>query len=299
VQNRISSLERSGCILGYYAWVSLEALGGVRAIIFGQMDGMLDEDMLKAIENNGSIIVVMTGSQNHLYLWANLRDISDLDGFQKVAQIDCKIAEPEVLIIGPGSLLGLSSNLDKTDRPPVETLKTLDYQIICSLHKNARKSISKVAEDVGASTKTVRKHLSRLIENDLIEFFVRHDPRQQEELFSFIIIKISSITFRNEVLENIKRDLSSYVSFCLTFSNKPNLLIFEMITQSVGEFRDKLEDLKGYEGVESIAWDLCQNRYQFQIWRDRLLDDKKQEFYKSKRVITVQEKTPQLGKGYR
>jgi DNA-binding Lrp family transcriptional regulator len=279
--------------------VSLEALGGVRASIFGQMDGMLDEDMLKAIRNNGSIIVVMTGSQNHLYLWANLRDISDLDGFQKVAQIDCKIAEPEVLIIGPGSLLGLSSNPDRTDRPPIETLHTLDYRIICSLHQNARKSISNVAEELGVSTKTVKKHLSRLIENDLIEFFVRHDPRQQEELFFIIIIKLSSITCRDEVSEKLKSDLSSYVSNCLKFSNKPNILILEMITQSVGEFRDKLEDLKGYEGVESVAWDLCQKRYQFQIWRDKMLDDKKQELNKSKRGLSIQVKIPTPGQSHR
>jgi DNA-binding Lrp family transcriptional regulator len=273
VQKRISALEESRCILGYHAWVSLEALGGVRAVVHGQMPSFLDSDMLMEIEKNGSITMVLVGSHNHLYLWANLRDISDLEGVLWTAQTICHVSEPGALIIGQESRITISSFPDKKDRPPIEALTVIDYRIICSLHNDARKPIYKLADELGISAKTVRKHLSRLIENDLIEFYISQDPQQRGELFFIVWIILRSMDNRKEAVVRLKRDQSSFVGNILTFSNRPDLVAIELITRSVADLRDKLAELQGYPGVESITWDLYNQRHQIKTWRDKMLDD--------------------------
>lgn len=284
VQNRISALERTGCILSYNAWVSLEALGGVRAIVLGQMKIALNEGMLKALEENGSVIIAVTGSQNYLYLWTNLCNISDLDDVLRTAQDKCNVAAPEALIIGSGSAINISSTPDRKDRPPIDSLKDIDHRIICSLHDDARKPISKLAEELGASAKTVRKHLDRLVEDDLIEFFVDQDPRQQGELFFYLFIRTSSISSRDQIKERLRRDRSSFVGHVLAFSNQPHLLVVEMITRSVAELREKMAEVQACEGVVSIAWDLCLQRFHLKTWRDRLIDEKLRELNNKKKV---------------
>lgn len=276
VQNRISALERSGCIQGYHAWVSLEAMGGVRVIVHGQMKGALDGDMLEVLEEHGGTIVAMTGSKNHLYLWTNLRHISDLEDLLRIAQERCQVDRPEALIIGPGSAINISSETERKERPSLDTLRDIDYRIIHSLNRDARKPISDVAEELGTSTKTVRKHLARLMEDDLVEFFVDQDPRQQDELFFYLFIRTSSMTSKNGIMERLKADRSSFIGHVLGFSNQPHLVIVEMITRSVAELRDKMTEVQAYEGVTSITWDLCIQRFHLRTWRDHMLDGRGQ-----------------------
>lgn len=276
VWDRMTSLERSGCIIGYYAWVSLEALGGLRVIVYGEMKGNLNSEMLRAIEENGQVFVAMTGGQNRLYLMADLRGLADLEGIQRIAEADCRITEPEVLIIGPGSDLG-SISLEKRDRASIDSLKEADWQIIGSLHLDARKPISQVAAEVGLTRKTVRKRLSRMVEGGLIEFFVNIDPQKLNELSFLVLVRFGSMALRNRALEILRADRSPSFDHCMVFSNAPNLLGFDMIAGSVAELDARLSVIQDHEGVEVVTWNLCQRRYFFPSWRDRMVEEKARE----------------------
>jgi DNA-binding Lrp family transcriptional regulator len=280
VWKRMSSLEGSEVIGGFCAIIGQEALGVVRVTVHGRMEGMMDDGALKAIEDNDSIYTAITGSQNSLYLLCGLRQISELDDVLKVAQIDCRIADPQALIIGPGSILGISTSIDKKDRPSIETIKDLDWLIIWSLHNNARKPASDVARELGISTKTVKRRLARLIEDELIEFYVIGKIQRPEELYFQVFVKLKSVAFRKNVQSIITRDYSSFVDNCIVFSNHPDLVNFDMITKSTAELKEILADLRGIEGVESITWDLLLETYEFANWVEGMPEEKAREIRK-------------------
>jgi Lrp/AsnC family transcriptional regulator, leucine-responsive regulatory protein len=199
VWERMISLKQSGTIGGYMAIMSQEAMDVVRVNIFGRMERGLDDKAFKALEDNDSICEVQIGGQNSLYIHCGLRHISDLDEMLRVAQDECRIDDPHPLIIGPGSILGISTSINKKDRPSIESLKDIDWQIIWSLHDNARKPVSEVAREVGVSTKTVKRRLDRLVKEELIEFYVVGDLNQSEELLFQVFIRLKSAAFRNTV----------------------------------------------------------------------------------------------------
>ena len=56
------------------------------------------------------------------------------------------------------------------------TLDELDYDIIQSLHKNARVSASEIARQTDANERTVRKRIERLLEKGVIRLTAIIDP---------------------------------------------------------------------------------------------------------------------------
>ena len=87
-------MESTKRILGYRTLVNLEAMNGVRTIVYGQMDGKMDQEMLSKIEGQGSIHTTSFGSLNNVYLLAHLRRILELDDVIRVAQEVCRIPIP-------------------------------------------------------------------------------------------------------------------------------------------------------------------------------------------------------------
>ncbi len=113
IQRRLTILESSKRILGYRALVNLEAMNGVRAMVYGQMLGKIDPEMLANIEGQGSIHTASCGSLNTVYLLAHLRRILELDDVIRIAQDVCKIPDPKVILFGCGSIRVLMSLDDR------------------------------------------------------------------------------------------------------------------------------------------------------------------------------------------
>lgn len=273
IQRRLSNLESTKQILSYRTLVNLEAMNGIRTMVFGQMAGKLDKDMLSKIEHQGSIHTASCGSLNNVYLLAHLLRITELDDVIKIAQDECRISNPQVVIFGSGSIISSSpSVIDNSIHADISTLGEIDYKIIGSMHHNARKPITEIATDVGVSSKTVRKRLSRMIDSKLIEFRMISSIEGLGVLDFAVVVKLKSSEYRSAILKKIREDPLFYVDSSVVVSNSTDLLFFEMQTETVNEMSRIVEDLRALKEVESVAPDLIQKVYYFEIWRDRMLD---------------------------
>ena len=273
VQRRLANMESSKRILCYRALVNLEAMNGIRTMVFGQMAGKLDKEMILKIEGQGSIHTTSCGSLNNVYLLAHLRGISELDDVIRIAQEVCRISNPQVIIFGKGSIISTCPHtIDDSKRGDVTALSETDYRIIGSLHHNARKPIAEIADDVGVSSKTVRIRLSRMVEANLIEFRTISSIEGMGVLDFAVVVKLRSAEYRAAILRKIREDPQFFVGSSVVVSNSTDLLFLEMQTETVNEMSRIIEDLRALKEVDSVSPDLIQKVYYFETWRDRMLD---------------------------
>ncbi|HEY3419295.1 MAG TPA: AsnC family transcriptional regulator [Methanomassiliicoccales archaeon] len=278
LQRRLTILESTKRILGYRTLVNLEAMNGVRSMVYGQMAGKVDSETLSKIEKQGSIHTTSLGSLNSIYLMAHLQRFLELDDVIRVAQEVCRISDPQIIIFGCGSIISTCPPVIEDIRGgDISSLSEVDLKIIRSLHYNARKPIITVAKEIDLSPKTVRKRLARMISNNLIEFRTMSTLEGLGTLVFFVIVKLKKAGSRPSILKKIRDDPQFYVDSSVVVSNARDLLFFEMQTESVIEMSRIVEDIRALKEVDSVSSDLIQKVYYFDIWRDRMIEDPKQK----------------------
>ncbi|OPY31877.1 MAG: HTH-type transcriptional regulator Ptr1 [Methanomassiliicoccales archaeon PtaU1.Bin124] len=273
IQHRYARLEETKQITGFHALVNLDLFGGVRMMVYGQMQGKMGHELLNEIAAQGSIPYMWCGGMNNLYLAAVLQDISHMDQVVNFAQERCHISNPEVMIVGSGSVI---ANCPPTTGSPrtsdISCLSELDYRIIQAMHYDARRSVADIAKAVGVTTKTIGKHLDRMLELHLIDLVTRGRCWGMEVINFALIVKLASVSSRDPVLKKMREDPDFHLLNSWVISNKPNMLYFEVQTGTVGEMDGIVHSLRALEDVESVQADISLEEHIFETWRDRSLE---------------------------
>ena len=113
-----------------------------------------------------------------------------------------------------------------------EPLTSIDYKILRTLNRDARKPISDIADDVGISAKTVRKRLNRMIEHKLVSFTIQWTPMHENSYFTLFYLFLNEGTNLNSTIQHLNKKFSQNIAYCLTFSNIPHLILLCTLTRS-------------------------------------------------------------------
>ncbi|MFX1289140.1 MAG: winged helix-turn-helix transcriptional regulator, partial [Promethearchaeota archaeon] len=143
---------------------------------------------------------------------------------------------------------------------------------------NSRKSIVEIAEEIGISTKTVRRHLDWLIENHLILFTIHWYPDKCSEVTAWIIltIKPSIKVDKTKIIETLHDNFGQKILFTWTFSTLPNTIIVCVWVSSMKELQNIQASLISND-FESISINIGIGGKIFPTWRERYLEDKIKE----------------------
>ncbi|MBT0158811.1 AsnC family protein [Candidatus Bathyarchaeota archaeon A05DMB-2] len=113
-----------------------------------------------------------------------------------------------------------------------KTLYPLDYQIIQSLRDNSRKATSEVADELSVSAKTVRRRLSRMMKDHLIELSMEWYPDVSNDIISLIHLRVKPQTDKN-TMNRILRKYAPNMVFYWGFSNLPDTFIAMVWTNTM------------------------------------------------------------------
>lgn len=273
VQRRMAKMESNGQILEYKADINIDLLGATLICLFGETSKKMDKKILAEIGSHGSIYYAGFGSSNILFLGAILRNIAEMDGFLDFAERVCSITNPQILIPGRGSLCTVGPGVHDPLEGDLSSLSELDLRIVRSIQCQARKPLADIAAEVGASTKTVRRRLSRMIEEDLITFSMRGFSIGSDVLDSGILVKVRSSGCRDSVLRMMRNDPPFFLMNSWIISNTPNTLYFEVQTETVGQMNEVVQRLHAMDEVESISLFVNMEEHFFDIWLERILDE--------------------------
>jgi DNA-binding Lrp family transcriptional regulator len=196
-----------------------------------------------------------------LYIGAYLRNISELESLVSYIKKEAGIPEPTVGLtysVAPFPVVSSDS-----------TIYALDYQIIRSLKDNSRKATSDVAEELGVSAKTVRRRLSRMIKNGLIELSIEWYPDTSNDIFTVFHFQTKPETDKNAV-DNVFKKYSPNLIFYWGFSNIPNTFVAFVWTRTMKELQNIRENFEHEAAVQATAPNILYTGYIFNCWRDQI-----------------------------
>lgn len=265
VHKRIHSLIETGVIRKFTARPGALAVNFVNVFVWGASQLESLQDLPDKLKTQGSIYWLAVGGGKYLYFGAYLRHINELSALTNYIRKEAGIPEPTVGIMAIPSVMPFSANLASIDT----TLCDLDYRIIHALKDNARKAISDVADEVGVSAKTVRRRLTRMTKNWLIELSVEWYPDASNDIITLFNLRLRPDVDMS-IAYQIQKKYAPNVLFYWSFANIPSIATFAVWTNSMKELQSIRERLEKEDGVLSTVPNIIYVGYIFNTWRDQL-----------------------------
>ena len=272
IHKRVKALVDLGVIQKFKARLGVINFPNISNIImFGTPDVKNKKKLINKLGASEYIYNVTQSAGNLFYIHAYIRNLKDLDSLVSFVR-------------KTGNIKELTVGIDK-GMPPIDledlknkTLSDLDYLIINSLKDNSRKTISEIADEVGVSTKTVKRRLDRLIDNFLIQFLIDWYPDKTGEVLSIIILRLNpdNMIDDNEFINKLREKYGSKILFSWSFSNLPNLKLISVWTKSMKELQN-LQSSFLSENYESVEVTVLFEGKMFPTWIDTYLKDKIKE----------------------
>ncbi len=257
---RINNLIEDGIIEAFIARPSIIALKSLWVIIFGISKAKFMDVVSKELGQHESIFFIGIAGAKSLYIHALLRDISELQELSIYVSKTAQISKPFVGIV----------NVPYVTTP--EPLTTIDYEILKTLNRDARKPISDIADDVGLSAKTVKKRLDRMIENNLVSFTIQWKLWHSSYITFFSIILNEGMDIISTI-QNINQKYSKNIFSCLSYSNIPNIITLQTWAKTAHESQIIQKELQT-EGFKDITTFIALSGEYFDCWIDQLLRSK-------------------------
>jgi Lrp/AsnC family transcriptional regulator for asnA, asnC and gidA len=258
VHKRIKNLEEEGTILAYIARPSQIALKYIWVTIFGTSNAKSMDVVSKELGLHEGVNMVCIMASKFLYIKVFLRDISYLQEYGSHIARVAQINEPNIGI----------NNVTYMTTP--EAFTSIDYKILKTLNRDARKPIVDIADSVGISAKTVRKRLNYMIENNLAQFTIEWAPAQENTYLTLFYLYLNEGMNLDSMVQHLTKKFSQQLQYCFTYSNIPNLILLITTTKSSKETQGIQEELQteGFKDVIprvffSITW--------YECWVDELL----------------------------
>ncbi len=258
IHKRMQNLIDNKTINAFIAQPSIIALKSIWVMTTGVSNAKSMDLISKELGSHESIYFIAISSGKFLYIVAYLRDISEMQEFSSYVSKTSKIKDPTMAII----------NVQYITTP--EVLSKLDYQILKVLNRESRKSISEIADLVGSSSKTVKKHLDYMVENQLARFTIEWTPKAANNFITIFHINLSEDTDKQTLLPYLYKKYVKNLAYCLTFSNLPNKLTMHTWAKNSMESQKIQEELQT-ENFEDIMPHIVLFGNYYDCWVDKLL----------------------------
>ncbi|UCH57057.1 MAG: AsnC family transcriptional regulator [Candidatus Bathyarchaeota archaeon] len=265
VHKRIQSLVEERVIRGFTTRVSLSSLGAFHIFIHGRSEAESTYSILEGLGGHESVYWVTLAGGNYVYVGAHLREIQELPALVELVGETGRMPDATVGII--------HEDFSGKARPLDDLLQPLDWKIIRSLSHNSRKATSSIAEEVSASTRTVRRRLKRLIDENLVEFSIEWYPSASNDINTVVHLEPGSASAEGV----IGRFMSGYqpnALFAWRFSNIPDQIVALLWSPSMNKLRELTERMAGDKTFSSTTPIILYAGNLYETWRDRLVTEK-------------------------
>ena len=226
VNKRIREMSKAGIIRAFTARLSVTAVNALTVWVFGRSDAP-SGDLHEKLHKNDSTYWVGLGSGNFVYVGAYLRDVSGLEQYVSFVREEAQFADPTV---------GLFP--ESTSHARVRNLYPLDYQIIYALHRDSRRPLSEVAEELHVSAKTVRRRLARMLEEGLVELSTEWYPDASNDIITMFHLRLGPSTELKKAVNSLQVKHAPNILVPVPFSNLPNLLLCFAWTNTMKELKE-------------------------------------------------------------
>ncbi len=260
VHARIQGLRDAGIVKAFTARISLVTLGVTIALVWGTSNAASNEEVLDRLRKDDHVYWVSFGGAGVVYVGTYAKSSTELDAVVSHVTKGAEIPAPSVGILPLGAGL-----------PEEPVLERLDCRILRALHRDARKSVADVAEELGISTKTVGRRLGRMIHEGSVDLSMEWYPDVGNDVITMWQLDLNPSAERGEASALLANKYEPNLLFTMLFSNLPRSLTIATWTGSMKELRD----LQAHIGKEApfarVVPNVLYTGYMYDTWRDELL----------------------------
>ncbi len=266
VHKRIQALIESGVICKFTAKVSILGAQAIVAFISGTSQLSTFQNLPQRLQEHDSIYWLALGSGKYVYVGVYLKSIYELESVVSFVKKEAELSNPKVGLMAVDPYL-----IPKSEKLADLTLCDLDYRIIYALKDNSRRDLSEVAGEVGVSTKTVRRRLSRMIENLLIELGIEWYPDKSNDIITLVDVQLKPQADFSAGFQ-LMRKYAPNLLFFWGYANIPGSLTYTVWTNNMKELLTLRDGLEKAPVVASVEPNILYIGYMFNTWRDQLVE---------------------------
>lgn len=266
VHTRIQAMQKAGVIKGFTARISLAYLGSPTAFVFGPSNATDPGRVAERLGKEGHTFWLGVGGGNFLYIGGNLRDYAELDAYAASVTKEAEMPNATVGLVPAPALPATRGEPFQLDR--------MDYRILRGLAKNARRPVTEIAEEVGASTKTTARHLDRMSKEGAVEFSAEWYPDRSDDILPVFHIRLRPGEEKAKAIATMMNGYAANLLFLWTFSNLPGLLLPAFWTDSMAGLKELEARLRKEPAFESVMTNVLYTGRTFDTWRDSLMQER-------------------------
>jgi len=255
VHHRMQVLTGIGVAKGTIAGISISCLDAVPVSIFGRSKTASIEETLNRLGKSEFSRRAVVAGGNFLYVVGFLRSISELGSYVEFVKREGEMLEPTVGIYCLDDGLSPDYPVDGVGKRKQshKDLSPLDLEIIASLKDNARRPISEIADMVGVSAKTARRHLEDMITEGSLDMSAPADLSLGGDLFLIMHVNLRDSVDKREVGRRLLSKDYFQDQYIRTFNNLPSLLIWVFWSDKMTEIRKAVKETGEDEDVLSVV----------------------------------------------
>jgi DNA-binding Lrp family transcriptional regulator len=272
VHHRMQVLTEIGVIKGMIAGISIPYLDAVPVAVFGRSrTASIEETLNRLGESEFSRRAVVTGG-NFLYVVGFLRNISELGSYAEFVKRVAEMPEPTVGIycLDDGLMPNYSVDGGRKRKQSYKELSSLDLKIIASLKDNARRPIADIADMVGVSARTARRHLEDMISEGSLDLSAPMDLPSGGDMFLIMHVNLRDGADKGEVGRRLLSKYPFQDQYVRTFSNLPSFLMWVFWSDKMTEIRKVLIEIDEDEDVLAVMPNFAYLERIYATWRDKL-----------------------------
>lgn len=260
VHARVQALRDEGVIKAFTARIGLFALGATAVLVWGTSRAASDESIRLRLKGDSHIYWVAFGGAGSVYVGAYLRSGAELDAVVSHIAKEAEILEPTVGLMTMGQGLPAEPVLDR-----------LDCRILRAMHRDSRKSVADIAEEIGISAKTVGRRLNKMIKDGSAELSIEWYPDAANDIISVWHLDIEPSATREEAAARLMNAYEPNLLFAWLMSNLPRFVLAATWTGSTKELRDVRTRIDQEKAFARAVPNILYTGYMFDTWRDELL----------------------------
>jgi DNA-binding Lrp family transcriptional regulator len=153
-------------------------------------------------------------------------------------------------------------------------LNRLDYRIISSLSRDARKPIEEIALEIKASSATVKRRLDRMLEKNIINMAVEWHPSNSDMLVPQFHLRLRPGTDKARLAGELMNRTGGRMLFFAAFGNLPDFAYCVVWGRTSREIEEMADRARKVEGVASLTINNVIREYEFETWRDEMVRKK-------------------------
>jgi DNA-binding Lrp family transcriptional regulator len=270
VQQRMQVLTKKGVIKGITAGISDYYLDAVYVLVFGRSNTASIEETLNRLGESEFTHGAIVAGGNFLYVRGLLREISELDSYAQFVKRAAEMPAPTVGMLCFNSTI-MPDYVDGVKRKEsYKELTPLDLKIVASLKDNARRPVAEIADRIGVSAKTVRRHLEHMISEGSMDFYVPWDLPPGEDMFTLMQVNLGESADKEEVGRRLFAKYPFQTLYIRSFSNLPSFLLCILCSDKMTEMRKVLRLIGEDEDVLAVMPNLLYHERIYTTWRDKL-----------------------------